>query len=211
MDLRLYAITDERFMDETNIADKVAAAIEGGVSVIQYRAKSKDSVVMYREALIVRDVTKKYRIPFIVNDRLDIALAVSADGVHVGQTDLPVSVIRRIVGRDFIVGLSTHNLFQVENANKEEVNYIGFGPVFPTNTKKNPDPVVGVDSLCEAVKKSVHPVIAIGGINSDNIGSILMCKPAGVAVVRAVFDGDPFLNARKLREKIDAEMGGSLS
>ncbi len=211
MDLRLYAITDERFMDETNIADKVAAAIEGGVSVIQYRAKSKDSAVMYREALIVRDVTRKYGIPFIVNDRLDIALAVSADGVHVGQADLPVSVVRKITGRDFIVGLSTHNLFQVEDANKEKVNYIGFGPVFPTNTKKNPDPVVGLDGLREAVKKSVHSVVAIGGINSDNIDSVLVCKPAGIAVVRAVFDGDPFLNARKLREKIDAEMGGSLS
>ncbi|WP_456397111.1 thiamine phosphate synthase [Desulfurobacterium sp.] len=210
MDLRLYAITDERFMDETNIADKVAAAIEGGVSVVQYRAKNKDSVVMYREALIVREITRKYGVPFIVNDRLDIALAVSADGVHVGQSDLPVSVIRRIAGKYFVVGLSTHDLFQVGNANKEEVDYIGFGPVFPTNTKKNPDPVVGVGSLREAVKKSVHPVVAIGGINSDNIDSVLMCKSAGIAVVRAVFDGDPFLNARKLREKIDAEMGRSL-
>ncbi|WP_456465111.1 thiamine phosphate synthase [Desulfurobacterium sp.] len=210
MDLKLYAITDERFMDETNIADKVAAAIEGGVSIIQYRAKKKDSLNMYREALIVRNVTKRYGVPFIVNDRLDIALAVSADGVHVGQSDLPVSVIRKVVGEHFIIGLSTHNLFQVERANEEEVNYIGFGPVFPTNTKEKPDPVVGVDGLSQAVKNSFHPVVAIGGINSDNIGSVLACKPAGIAVVRAIFDGDPFVNARKLREKIDAEMGRSL-
>ncbi|WP_457568157.1 thiamine phosphate synthase [Desulfurobacterium sp.] len=207
MNLKLYAITDERFMDETNIAEKVAAAIEGGVTVVQYRAKKKDSRTMYREALKVRDVTKKYGVPFLVNDRLDIALAVSADGVHVGQGDLPVSAVRKVAGSHFIVGLSTHNRVQILEANDEQVDYVGFGPVFSTNTKENPDPVVGVEGLLAAVKESLHPVVAIGGINSDNISSVLSCKPAGIAVVRAIFDGDPFVNARKLREKIDAEMG----
>jgi len=207
MDLRLYGITDERFMGPEDIAEKVAAAIEGGVTVIQYRAKKKEAIDMYKEALKVRDVTRKYNIPFIVNDRIDLAIAVGADGVHVGQKDLPVSVVRKMVGETFIVGLSTHNLLEVERANREAVDYIGFGPIFPTNTKEKPDPVVGTELLKRAVLSSAHPVVAIGGINSDNIREVLKCKPAGVSVVRGIFQGDPYENAKKLREIIDAEMG----
>ncbi|SNR60125.1 thiamine phosphate synthase [Desulfurobacterium atlanticum] len=207
MDLRLYGITDERFMGLKDIAEKVAAAIEGGVTVIQYRAKKKEAIDMYEEALKVREITKKYHIPFIVNDRVDLAIAVGADGVHVGQKDLPVSVVRKMVGESFIVGLSTHNLLEVERADRENVNYIGFGPIFLTNTKEKPDPVVGTKLLKEAVSVSTHPVVAIGGINSDNIREVLECKPAGVSVVRGIFQGDPYENAKKLREIIDAEMG----
>ncbi|TCK06532.1 thiamine phosphate synthase [Phorcysia thermohydrogeniphila] len=206
IDLSLYVITDERFLDLTNIYEAVEKAILGGATVVQYRAKKKTAKEMFQEALIVREVTKRYGVTFIVNDRLDLALAVGADGVHVGQDDLPVKAIRAIAPSSFVVGLSTHNLEQVKKANSEGLaDYIGFGPVYPTTTKENPDPVTGVGALCEAVKESKLPVVAIGGINPNNIAPVLKCKPAGIAVVRAAFEeGDPEENVSKLRRKIEA-------
>ncbi len=202
INLTLYAITDERFHNKENIYESVERAILGGVTVVQYRAKKKTACEMYEEALLVREVTRKYHVPFIVNDRLDLALSVNADGVHVGQTDLPIHAIRRIVGTEFIVGLSTHNLEQVKRANEEGLaDYLGFGPVFPTTTKENPDPVTGIENLCEAVETSKIPIVAIGGINSSNIFEVLKCKPAGVAVVRAIFEKNvPDKNAKILKE-----------
>jgi len=207
IDLSLYAITDERFLNPFNLYEAVERAIFGGVTVVQYRAKKKTAKEMFEEALIVREVTKHHQIPFIVNDRLDIALAVKADGVHLGQGDLPVDVAREIGGSYFIIGLSTHNLKEVRRASEERIaDYIGFGPVFPTNTKENPDPVTGIEKLCEAVKESKLPVVAIGGINTDNVEEVLRCKPDGVAVVRGIFEkGDPFENAKLLREMIEGK------
>ena len=204
IDLSLYAITDERFLNVFNIFDAVERAILGGATVVQYRAKRKSAREMYEEALLVREATKLHDVPFIVNDRLDLALAVKADGVHVGQTDLPVSAIREIVGKDFIIGLSTHNINQVKLANEEGLaDYLGFGPVFPTTTKENPDLVTGVENLCRAVEISEIPIVAIGGINEKNIFKVLKCKPLGVAVVRALFEsGDPYENAKKLKLRI---------
>ena len=209
VDLTLYVITDERFLDSSNIAKAVERAILGGATVVQYRAKKKTTKEMFQEALQVREVTKRYGVTFIVNDRLDLALAVGADGVHVGQDDLPVRVVRKIAPENFIVGLSTHNLKQVKEANKEGLaDYIGFGPVYPTTTKENPDPVTGVGALCEAVRESILPVVAIGGINLQNIIPVLKCKPAGIAVVRAAFEkGDPAENVSKLRREIEAFRG----
>jgi len=206
LDLSLYVITDERFLNIFNIFEAVERAILGGATVVQYRAKKKSSREMYEEALLVREATKLHQVPFIVNDRLDLALAVGADGVHVGQEDLPVDAIRQIVGDEFIVGLSTHNLEQVKEANREKLaSYIGFGPVFPTTTKEKPDPVTGIESLCRAVEVSELPVVAIGGIFVDNVREICSCKPSGVAVVRAVFEkGDPYENAKELRKIIDS-------
>jgi thiamine-phosphate pyrophosphorylase len=206
LNLFLYAITDERFLNSSNISQAVERAILGGATVIQYRAKKKSSKEMYEEALKVREITKSYGIPFIVNDRLDIALAVKADGVHVGQEDLPVRVIRSIVGKEFIVGLSTHNLNQVKKANEENLaDYLGFGPVFLTTTKENPDPITGVEELCKAVKISKIPIVAIGGINRDNILKVKACNPAGIAVVRAIFEkGDPYENAKTIKKLINS-------
>ena len=206
LDLSLYVITDERFLNVFNIFEALERAILGGATVVQYRAKKKTSREMYEEALLVREATRLHQVPFIVNDRLDLALAVGADGVHVGQEDLPVDAIRQVVGREFIVGLSTHNLDKVREANREKLaDYIGFGPVFPTTTKENPDPVTGVENLCRAVEESELPVVAIGGIFADNVKEVCSCRPSGVAVVRAVFQaGDPYENAHKLRELIDS-------
>jgi len=197
----LYAITDERFLNVFNIYDAVERAILGGAKVVQYRAKKKTAKEMLEEALLVREATRHHDALFIVNDRLDLALAAEADGVHLGQDDLPVEYAKEIAGEDFIVGLSTHNLEQVEEACRKRafIDYIGFGPVFPTTTKENPDPVVGVEGLCEAVRVSELPVVAIGGIFEENVKEVAACKPAGIAVVRALFEkGDPYENARAL-------------
>ncbi|ADU96565.1 thiamine phosphate synthase [Thermovibrio ammonificans] len=201
----LYGITDERFLNPFNIVEAVERAILGGAKVIQYRAKRKSAREMYEEALLVREATRNHDAVFIVNDRLDLALAVEADGVHLGQSDLPFELVKGIAGEEFIVGLSTHNLEQVREANekKEFLDYIGFGPVFPTTTKENPDPVTGVELLCRAVELSELPVVAIGGINPSNLEDVCRCKPAGVAVVRALFEkGDPFVNAREIKERL---------
>ncbi|WP_456419149.1 thiamine phosphate synthase [Thermovibrio sp.] len=203
----LYVITDERFLNVFNIYEAVERAIFGGAKVVQYRAKKKTTKEMLEEALLVREATKHHNALFIVNDRLDLALAAEADGVHLGQDDLPVEYAKEIAGEDFIVGLSTHNLEQVKEANRkrEFIDYIGFGPVSPTTTKENPDPVVGVEKLCEAVKIAELPVVAIGGIFKENIKEVAACKPAGIAVVRAAFEkGDPYENVKELLFRLKA-------
>ena len=203
MDFSLYVITDERFLNLETIEEKVEEAIEGGATVVQYRAKRKSSKQMYLEALKVRKVTKKHNIPFIVNDRLDIALSVKADGVHIGQDDLPVEAVREVAGTEFIIGLSTHNIDQVLDANGRDVNYIGFGPIFPTTTKENSEPPTGIALLCEAVRISKVPVVAIGGINSENVCDVLKCNPSGIAAVRAIFEANnPYNSARNLKDRI---------
>jgi thiamine-phosphate pyrophosphorylase len=203
----IYAITDERFLNPFNIYEAVERAVLGGAKVIQYRAKKKTTKEMFQEALLVREATKHHGALFIVNDRLDLALAVEADGVHLGQEDLPVEYAKEIGGPELIVGLSTHNLNQVEEANrkKEFLDYIGFGPVFPTTTKEKPDPVTGTELLCRAVELSELPVVAIGGIFKGNITEVASCRPAGIAVVRAVFEkGDPYENVTSLLEKLNS-------
>ena len=182
----LYVITDENLIPEDKFIEYVEESIKGGAKVIQYRAKNKTSKEMYKEAVLIKNVCSKYNIPFIVNDRVDIALAVNSDGVHIGQEDLDVEVVRRLIGFNKILGLSTKNLEQVRWANYLPVDYIGFGSIFPTNTKK--DTVnVGLDLLKKAINLSIHPVVAIGGINEKNIEEVLKTGCKHIAVISAVF------------------------
>ena len=201
LDLSLYVITDENLIKK-DIGKAVEKAIKGGATVVQYRAKEKDSRTMYKEAQEIKKVCDKYNIPLIINDRVDIALAVNADGVHVGQEDLDVEVVRRIIGFDKIVGLSTKNLKQVKEANHLPVDYIGFGSIFPTETKKDAK-LSGIENLKKAIEISLVPVVAIGGINLSNVDEVLNAGCTNIAVVSAVFKGkDIEENARKLKSKI---------
>ncbi len=201
IDYSLYVITDEKLIKK-DIGKAVEKAIKGGATVIQYRAKEKSSKQMYIEALEIKKVCKKYNILFLINDRVDIALAVDSDGVHVGQEDLDVEVVRRLIGFNKIVGLSTKNLKQVKEANKLPVDYIGFGSVFPTKTKENTK-LVSLEDLKRAVEISLVPVVAIGGINLENIEKVLKTGCKNIAVVSAVFKGkDIEKNTRKLKEKL---------
>ncbi len=201
LDLSLYVITDENLIKK-DIGKAVEKAIKGGATVIQYRAKNKDSKTMYKEAQEIKKICDRYNVPLIINDRVDIALAVNADGVHVGQEDLEVEVVRRIIGFDKIVGLSTKNLKQVKEANYLPIDYIGFGSIFPTETKEDAK-VSGIENLKKAIEISLVPVVAIGGINLSNIDEVLSAGCTNVAVVSAVFKGrDIEENAKKLKNKI---------
>lgn len=197
----LYAITDEHLLKE-DFTKKVEKALKSGVDIIQYRAKKKDAKDMIEEAIALKKLCIKYNVPLIINDRIDIALAIDADGVHVGQEDIPVLYVRKLIGNNKILGLSTKNLNHVEEANKLPVDYIGFGSIFPTNTKENAK-VAGLEKLKKAVEISLQPVIAIGGINENNIDEVLKTGCSGVAVVSAIFAGENIEeNTKNLKEKI---------
>ena len=209
VDFSLYVITDEN-LNKENIGKAVEEAIKGGATVVQYRAKEKKGGVMYQEAVIIKKICSKYRVPFIVNDRVDIAIAVDADGVHVGQEDIDVEGVRRLIGFDKILGLSTKNIEQVKKANNLPVDYIGFGSIFPTKTKKDAE-FAGLEMLKEAVKLSIQPVVAIGGINIDNVDKVLKTGCRNIAVISAVFRAENIGKAtKKLKEKLKKNMGFEL-
>ena len=197
----LYAITDEHLLKE-DFTKKVEKALKSGVDIIQYRAKKKNAKDMIEEAIALKKLCIKYNVPLIINDRVDIALAVDADGIHVGREDIPVLYIRKLIGNNKILGLSTKNLKHVEEANKLPVDYIGFGSIFPTNTKEDAK-VAGLEKLKKAVKISLQPVVAIGGINENNIDGVLKAGCSGVAVVSAIFAGENIEeNTKNLKEKV---------
>ena len=204
LDLRLYVITDENLLKDMDIAMAVEEAIKGGATVIQYRAKKKNGRAMFYEALKIKEKCEKYNIPLIINDRVDIALAVGSDGVHVGQDDLPVEEVYRLTDGKMYIGLSTKNLNQVYEANRIDfVDYIGFGSIFPTSTKEDIT-LNGLETLEKVVKISNKPVVAIGGINHKNVKDVLKTGCKNIAVVSAVFkDKNIYENTLKLRELIE--------
>ncbi len=175
-----YGITDERF----GCIESAKKLIEFGAKIIQYRCKLKSDREMFYEAKKIREMTKAEGIVFIVDDRVDLALVVEADGVHLGDKDLPACEVRRIVPEGFIIGLSTHSIEDVKNA--DCCDYIGVGPVFETTTKKNPHPTLGIDLAKEMVKISKYPAFLIGGISLENIHLIKDIKAYGFVSVRDV-------------------------
>ncbi len=172
-----------------------------GVKWVQYRDKEKSRREIYEEAIRLRKLTKDFNAVFIVNDYADIALAVDADGVHLGQDDLPIEEARKIMGSNKIIGISTHSLEQAKEAEKGGADYIGFGPVFRTTTKDAGMPK-GTDML-EEIKSQVHlPVVAIGGINIENIRSVLDTGVDAVAVASTILKGNILKNTRRFMEII---------
>jgi len=169
-------------------------ALKSGIKWIQYRDKSSDRLEAYRIALALRELTHDFEACLIINDYADIAAAVQADGVHLGQDDLPTSEARKILGRTSIIGISTHNRDEAVMAESEGADYIGFGPVFYTTTKEVGQPQ-GVNKLRE-ISYSVHiPVVAIGGISPSNCTSLFDCGVSAVATASAVLSGDVLHNA----------------
>ncbi len=168
---------------------------------VQYRDKEKSRREIYEEAIILRKLTKEFNAVLIVNDYADIALAVDADGVHLGQDDLPIREAQKIMGKDKIIGISTHNLKQAIEAEKEGADYIGFGPVFYTLTKDAGIPK-GIDVLQEIKRHVQVPVVAIGGINIENIRSVLDTGIDAVAVASAILSGDIENNVKIFMEII---------
>lgn len=185
MNYTLYLCTDRRLMTTDTLEEAVELAIQGGVTVVQLREKDCTSREFYEEAGKVKAITDAYEIPLLINDRLDIALAVGADGVHLGQTDIPVWVARDILGADKIVGATANTLEKAEEAWKSGADYLGVGDVFGTSTKADTLHVT-LEELA-AIKKQVEiPVVAIGGINAENISLLKGTGVDGAAVISAI-------------------------
>lgn len=168
----LYVITDEKIYPGRRHSEIAEAALKGGAGIIQIRDKDASDRYFYEEALKIRNLCDKYNAIFIVNDRIHIAMAVNADGVNAGQRDLPCREIRRLLGKDKIIGISASDLNEAVEAEKEGADYIGFGPIFPTETKLDYECITGIETLQKVRDKVKIPIASIGGINQSNIEKI---------------------------------------
>ncbi len=185
VDYTLYLVTDRRLMSCETIEDSVELAIAGGASVVQLREKDCTSREFYELALRVKKITAPRKIPLIINDRIDICMAVDADGVHLGQKDLPCREARKILGKDKIIGVSAALPEEAAQAQADGADYLGVGAVFPTSTKTDTRPVT--PEIIRAIRAAVTiPFVVIGGVNSDNIKELYGLGINGAAVVSAV-------------------------
>lgn len=188
LDLSLYLVTDKSD-DVEKFLKTIEEGIKGGVSVVQIREKTADTLDFYNLALKVKEITTKYNVPLIINDRVDVALAIDADGVHVGQSDMPCDVTRKLVGSDKIVGVSAATIEEAKKAEKDGADYIGTGAVFPTATKDDAPKITKKD-LKEVVDSINIPVVAIGGITLENAHELTDTGIAGLSVVSAIMSSD---------------------
>ena len=184
--LRLYAVTDSAWLNGRSLAEVVREAIEGGATVVQYREKNKDYDDMLKEAREVCAVCREYGVPFIMNDSVKIAMAVDADGVHLGLDDGDLKAARELLGEGKIIGASTHNVQEALSAQAQGADYLGCGAVFGSTTKTDISSITP-EILAQVTKAVQIPVVAIGGINRDNISMLNGCSLAGAAVVSAIF------------------------
>lgn len=185
----LYAVTDRAWTGKQTLYQQVEAALAGGVTCVQLREKELDEAAFLQEAKDLCALCRRYGVPFIVNDNVDIAIACGADGIHVGQEDMRASEVRRRAGKDMIVGVSVHTVDEARQAVLDGADYLGLGAVFPTNTKTDADPMTKetLQAICDAVE---IPVVAIGGINRDNLLRLAGSGVDGVALVSAVFSAE---------------------
>lgn len=189
IDYSIYLVTDEACLHGRPLLKCVEEALAAGVTLVQYRAKAADGGVLYAEACKLKELCDKYNVPLIINDRLDIALAVGAAGVHLGQDDLPCAVARRLLGEDFIIGVSAHNPAEAVQAVSEGADYLGCGAVFGTATKHDVAKL-GLENL-RAIRKAVAvPMVGIGGITADNYAEVLATGADGAAIVSGILAQD---------------------
>ena len=188
----LYLVLDHRWAARWILGDVIRQAAEFGVTVVQYRHKEGAMNEVYREALELRKIALDSGMVFIVNDRCDVGLAVDADGVHLGQSDLPINLARELLGPRCLIGISTHSPKEVEIATAQGADYLGFGPIFPTTTKANHEPVVGIESLKRVRPLTSLPLVAIGGIRHEFVPQVVGAGADAVAVASGVLDSaDP--------------------
>lgn len=207
MDLSLYVITDEKIGLGRSHLFLAEEALKGGATVIQLRDKNKSGRELYKIGVKLKEITKKYKALFIVNDRLDIALAVGADGVHLGMNDLPISVARKIAGNNFIIGASVSSPEEAVLAEKEGADYISAQSIFETSSKEDIK-VIGLEGLKAIVKVSSLPVIAIGGIDKDNVRDVMKTGVKGIAVISAVVSKEDVRSATEELRRIVLEFLG---
>lgn len=208
IDLSFYLVIDPNYCFHMNWLDVVASAVENGVTLVQYRDKKANKIELVQRARHLRKLCIQKNVPLIINDYLDLAVAVCADGVHLGQHDSSIHIARTRLGKDKIVGLSIENSDQIQTLVSQKADYFGFGPVFATHSKEDAAPAMGIECLKQCVIKSHLPNVAIGGINSDNIRSVLQTGVTGIAVISEICSQkNPSQAAKTLCDLISAEKG----
>ncbi len=192
----IYLITDRSIAGLTH-SQIVKNAISAGVQTVQLREKEMTKRELYSEAVLIRNLTLKHKVKFIMNDSIDIAMAVSADGVHLGQDDMPIEEARRVAGNKMIIGMSTHNLNQAIKAQEHGADYIGFGPVFQTSTKDagKSKELMSLKNICSKIR---IPVVAIGGISYENINEVMNAGAEACAIISAIQSGNIKANIKIL-------------
>lgn len=194
IDYSIYLVTDSELMSTETIEQAVEQAVKGGCTLVQLREKKLPSLDFYHSALKVKAITDHYNIPLIINDRVDIALAVDAAGIHIGQSDLPAKIMRNILGNNKILGVSASNLTEAFQAKKDGADYLGVGAMFATGTK-NDAKLVSIESLKEIKRGTNLPIVAIGGINKDTIPLFADTGIDGIAVVSAIISEKDIVTA----------------
>lgn len=184
-DYSIYLVTDDGCLQGRALIDCVREALEGGVTLVQYRAKTASSAEMYAEALQLKALCDSFNVPLIINDRLDIAMAVGAAGVHLGQDDLPCAVARKLLGEDYIIGVSAHNPAEAKAALQSGADYLGCGAVFGTATKADVKKL-GTEGLAAICKAKGLPVVGIGGVTVDNYREVRAAGADGAAIVSGI-------------------------
>lgn len=198
-DLSLYLVTDRDLSKGRSLDYLVEEAVKGGVSMVQLREKNVSTIEFYNIACSLKSLLKVHNIPLIINDRLDIAIACDADGLHIGQSDMPYEVVRKILGEDKIIGLSVETIQQARDANSLDVDYIGLSPVFSTDTKTDINIPLELEGIKEIASFTKHKTVAIGGIKTSNTADIIRSGADGIAVVSAIISQD---NPQKAAEEL---------
>jgi len=193
----LYIILDPSVCPARSLVVVLRIAAEAGALLFQYRNKNASMKDAYVEALALRLAAAEEGVLFIVNDRCDLALAVDADGVHLGQGDLPLDLARKVMGSNKLIGISTHNPAQVREASAGQPDYLGFGPIYKPGSKQDHDPVVGLEGLRSIRSLTSIPVFAIGGIQVDQVGEVMRAGARGVAVISAILKASDISGAVK--------------
>ena len=200
IDYSVYLVTDRRNKTDEEFLNIIEEAIKGGTTIVQLREKTASTKEFYELALRVKEITSRYGVPLLINDRIDIVLAVDSEGVHIGQDDMPADIAREIIGDDKILGVSASTVEEAKKAEMDGADYIGSGAVFPTATKDDADSV-SKEELKEIVDSIDIPVVAIGGITVENANTLKGSGIAGFSVVSAIMSAeDPKEASRKLKE-----------
>ena len=195
----LYFITDSSFCNEEEFLKRAEDALRGGVTLIQLREKDRTTREYISLARKLHTITKKYSVPLIIDDRIDVALAIGAEGVHLGQSDMPIDIARKILGENFIIGATAKTVEQATEAYKNGADYLGVGAIYPTTTKVK-TVLTSTDTLSDICKAVPIPVNAIGGLNKDNIGILEGININGICAVSAIMKADcPEVSAKELK------------
>ncbi len=204
IDYSLYLVTDRGLARDRSMLEIVRAAVQGGVTCVQLREKECSTLDFIEQAFTIKDFLKSRGVPLIINDRVDVALAIEADGVHLGQTDMPLEIAKKIVGDSMIIGLSAESPADAIEAEKGGADYLGVSPIYATPTKTDTAPSLGLEGL-RAIRAAVNiPLVAIGGLNRDNSAAVIQNGGDGVAVVSAIVAADdPVTAAADLKQIIN--------